>query len=129
MARGGGNGLASGRNPQPPPRPIRAYTYAELEAIAAELSPMYRPIPAFVAATGLRPEEWQALERRDVDRDAVTVIVRCRRIGLSARSGRSTRPTLEIRACTGRRQGFGARSILALRLSPPGETQGDDRLR
>jgi integrase len=66
----------AGRNPQPPTRPIRAYTYAELEAIAAELSPMYRPIPAFVAATGLRPEEWQALERRDVDRDAGTVIVR-----------------------------------------------------
>jgi integrase len=58
----------AGRNPQPPPRPIRAYTVAEVEAIAAELSPMYRPLPMFAAATGLRPEEWQALERRDVDR-------------------------------------------------------------
>lgn len=26
----------AGRNPQPPPRPIRAYSYAELDAIAAE---------------------------------------------------------------------------------------------
>jgi integrase len=51
----------AGRNPQPPPRPIRAYTYAELEAIAAELSPMYQSLPAFAAATGLRPEEWHAL--------------------------------------------------------------------
>jgi integrase len=63
----------AGRNPQPPPRPIRAYTYAELDAIAAELSPQCRPLPAFAAATGLRPEEWQALERRDVDRTVLHV--------------------------------------------------------
>jgi integrase len=66
----------AGRNPQPPPRPIRAYTDAELEAIAAELSPQYRPLPALCAATGLRPEEWQALERRDVDRAAGVLSVR-----------------------------------------------------
>jgi integrase len=58
----------AGRNPQPPPRPVRAYTLAELDAIAAELSESYRPLPAFAAATGLRPEEWAALERRDLDR-------------------------------------------------------------
>jgi integrase len=40
----------------------------ELDALAAELSKRYRPLPAFAAATGLRPEEWAALERRDVDR-------------------------------------------------------------
>jgi integrase len=69
-------GKLAGRNPQPPPRPVRAYTYAELEAIAAELSPRYRALPAFAAATGLRPEEWQALERRDVDRVAGILNVR-----------------------------------------------------
>jgi integrase len=58
----------AGRNPQPSPRTVRAYSRAELEAIAAELSPEHRPIPNFAAATGLRPEEWQALERGDVDR-------------------------------------------------------------
>ena len=58
----------AGRNPQPAPRPVRAFTGEEIEAIAAELSPMYMPLPAFAAATGLRPEEWQAIERRDLDR-------------------------------------------------------------
>jgi integrase len=66
----------AGRNPQPPPRPVRAYTLAELDALAAELSKAYRPLPAFAAATGLRPEEWAALERRDIDRRAGIVNVR-----------------------------------------------------
>ncbi|MEJ7788185.1 MAG: tyrosine-type recombinase/integrase [Solirubrobacteraceae bacterium] len=58
----------AGRNRQPSPRTVRAFTRAELDALALELSPMYAPLPAFAAATGLRPEEWQALERRDIDR-------------------------------------------------------------
>ena len=66
----------AGSNPQPPPRPIRAYSYAELDAITAELSAQHRALPAFAAATGLRPEEWQALERRDVDRPAGVLSVR-----------------------------------------------------
>jgi integrase len=65
-----------GPNRQPPPRPIRAYTLAEVDAIAAELSIDYQPIPAFAAATGLRPEEWAVLERRDIDRRAAIVSVR-----------------------------------------------------
>jgi integrase len=66
----------AGRNPQPSPRPVRAYTNDELRAIAAELSARFRPLPAFAAATGLRPEEWMALERRDIDRDAGVLAVR-----------------------------------------------------
>jgi len=58
----------AGKNRQPPPRGVRAYTRGELDAIAAELSARYMPLPEFAAATGLRPEEWQALERRDIDR-------------------------------------------------------------
>jgi integrase len=60
----------AGPNRQPAPRTVRAFTIAELDAIALELSVIYRPLPAFAAATGLRPEEWAALEPRDVDRKA-----------------------------------------------------------
>jgi integrase len=66
----------AGRNRQPAPRTVRAFTRAELDAITAELSPMYAPLPAFAAATGLRPEEWQALERSDVDRKTGVLSVR-----------------------------------------------------
>jgi integrase len=62
--------LLAGRNRQPAPRIVRVYSRAELDAIAAELSPAYAPLPLFVAATGLRTQEWRALERRDVDRRA-----------------------------------------------------------
>jgi hypothetical protein len=57
----------AGVNRQPAPRTVRPFTRAEVDALAAELRPMYRPLPVFAAATGLRPEEWQALERRYVD--------------------------------------------------------------
>jgi len=66
----------AGRNPQPSPRAVRAYTIEEIDAIAAELVPAYRPLPAFAAATGLRPEEWQVLERRDIDRTSGLLSVR-----------------------------------------------------
>jgi integrase len=66
----------AGPNPPPPPRPVRAFTVAELDALTAELAARYRPLPGFVAATGLRPEEWQALQRADVDRRAGVVNVR-----------------------------------------------------
>jgi integrase len=66
----------AGRNRKPPPRTVRAFTRAELDAIAAELAPAYRTLPMFASATGLRPEEWMALERRDIDRRGGVVHVR-----------------------------------------------------
>ncbi len=60
----------AGRNRQPAPRAVRTFTRVEVDALGLELSPVYAPLPAFAAATGLRPEEWQALERRDVVRSA-----------------------------------------------------------
>jgi integrase len=53
-------------------------TWEELETVAAELDPRHRAIPIFAAGTGLRPEEWIALERGDIDRDARLVHVRRR---------------------------------------------------
>ncbi len=38
--------------------------------------PRWRSLPPFATATGLRPEEWQALERRDIDLRAGVVHVR-----------------------------------------------------
>jgi integrase len=55
-------------------RPFESWD--ELDALAAELGPHYGPLVVFAAATGLRPGEWMALERRDVDRAARVVYVR-----------------------------------------------------
>lgn len=60
----------AGRNRKPPPRRVRVFTFEELDRIAVELPPMYQALPQFAAATGLRPEEWQALEGKDIDRKA-----------------------------------------------------------
>lgn len=62
--------VLAGKNRQPAPRTIRAFTRDELDALSVEMSAAYRSLPMFAAATGLRPEEWQALERRDIDRKA-----------------------------------------------------------
>ena len=102
----------AGRNPQPPPRPIRAFTVAEVEAIAAELSPMYQPLPLLAAATGLRPEEWQGLERRDVDRHGrVLTISRTVSSGEVVELGKTTRSRRQVR--------LSRRALDALDALPP----------
>lgn len=65
----------AGENPTPPPREVRALTLAELDALEAELGAVYGPLVPFAAATGLRPQEWIALERADVDRERKLVYV------------------------------------------------------
>lgn len=64
------------KNPRPKRPEVAPFaSWDEVEAVAAELDPRYAAIPVFAAGTGLRPEEWIALERRDVDRQAAVVTV------------------------------------------------------
>jgi integrase len=51
-------------------------TWAQVEAVAAQLGPVYAPMIIFAAATGLRPSELFGLDRRDVDRQLGVVYVR-----------------------------------------------------
>jgi integrase len=63
-------------NPSPRRREQRPFdSWAELGALAASLSPRYRLMILFAAATGLRPAEWLALEWRDIDLEARVVYV------------------------------------------------------
>src|ERR671930_1207577 len=51
-------------------------SWAELEAISQAIGPRYGPMILFAAATGLRPAEWIALEKRDIDRKERVAYVR-----------------------------------------------------
>jgi integrase len=63
-------------NPSPRRREQRPFdSWAQLDAVAANLSLRHRPMVIFAAATGLRPAEWLALEWRDIDLDARVVYV------------------------------------------------------
>jgi integrase len=63
-------------NPSPRRREQRPFeSWAELDAVAANLAARYRPMVIFATATGLRPAEWLALEWRDVDLEARVVYV------------------------------------------------------
>ena len=51
-------------------------SWQQIDSVAERLGAVYGPMVLFVAATGLRPSELFALERRDVDRAAGVVYVR-----------------------------------------------------
>jgi integrase len=64
-------------NPEPKRREVPAFeSLADVEAVAVELGPRFGALAIVAALTGLRPEEWIALERRDVHRDAGLLHVR-----------------------------------------------------
>jgi integrase len=65
------------RNTPRRPREKRPFdSWQEIEAVAAELGPLYGPMVVFGAATGLRPSELFGLEQRDIDRRLGVVYVR-----------------------------------------------------
>ena len=84
------------KNPKPPRTEVVPFdSWAQIEAVSCELDPRFAAIPIFAAGTGLRPEEWIALERRDVDRQGRVVTVervysqrRLKRCGKSSRQRR-----------------------------------------
>ena len=49
-------------------------SWQEIDALAQELDPRHRAIPILVAGTGLRPQEWIALERSDIERGESPVV-------------------------------------------------------
>ena len=65
--------------PNPEPKRREAPTFGaweELERLGEELPPERRSLPILVAGTGLRPEEWLALTRADLDLRAGVLHVR-----------------------------------------------------
>jgi integrase len=71
------NPAKSVKVPAPKKREVLSFdTFEDVRKVAAKLPIRFKAIPLFAAATGLRPEEWAALERGDIDRAAGVVHVR-----------------------------------------------------
>jgi integrase len=87
-------------------------SWEELEALAERLGARLGAMVLFAAATGMRPGEWVALERRDVDRSGRVAYVH-----RSFSKGRLTHPKTDasIRAVP-----LQARALAALEQLPPG---------
>ena len=86
-----------GSNPPPPPRGVQTFTLGELDKIATELGKVYGPMIRFAAATGMRPEEWAALERQDVNKAAgVVYVARTHVEGVTKAYGKTSASVREV---------------------------------
>jgi integrase len=100
------------RNSAPHAEELRPFTREQVDAIAAEFAdtPVYAALVIFAAESGLRTNEWTALERRDVDRVGKAVTVQRRFAG----------GVLTPYPKTGRRRvPLTARALQALESLPP----------
>jgi integrase len=70
--------VEAGRNPEPRGEELLPFAPAEIEALEVELGPAFGPLVTFAAETGLRTNEWVALERRDIDRSGPAATVQRR---------------------------------------------------
>ena len=73
--------IDAGRNPKPRREELQPFTPEEVAALAVALGPMSGALVVFVAETGLRTNEWVALERKDLDRPGAVVSVQRRYAG------------------------------------------------
>jgi integrase len=88
-------------------------SWEQLETLADRLGPRLGAMVLFAAATGMRPDEWVALEQRDIDRaDRVAYVNR------SFSKGRPTHPKTEASI---RGVPLQARALAALDQLPPGD--------
>jgi integrase len=102
--------LDAGANPQPRPGEVLPFTRQEIDMLAEELAPEHASLIVFAAETGLRTNEWTAVERRDIDRRNPAVAV-ARRFA----SGRATPYPKTAR----RRVPLTERALAALERLPP----------
>jgi integrase len=68
----------AGKNPEPRSEELHPFTRDEIDRLEVELGPTYGPLAVFAAETGLRTNEWVALERKDIDRSGPSVLVQRR---------------------------------------------------
>ena len=67
-------GVENRQRPRVEQRPFESWE--QIRLLSDRIGPRHGPLVLFAAATGLRPSEWLALERRDIDREARIVYVR-----------------------------------------------------